>query len=105
MRETDDRPDASARGLRRSPESCTRSFSHACACGPVSEWRLLFPVLTVAESFNSALLSESKMLRFQQPAELTGGTLNGKVEARAGSDEIYGLVGEDADAPLLRSLA
>jgi hypothetical protein len=66
--------------------------------------RLLFPVLPVAESVDTALRPESKMLGFRQPAELTWGALNGKMETRTSPDEIHGFVVEDANAPILRLL-
>lgn len=47
---------------------------------------------------------ESKMLCFGQLAEFTRGTLDDKMEARTGPDEIHGLVAEEADASFLRFL-
>jgi len=69
--------------------------------GSTSEWRLLLLILTVAESFDPALLLESKMLGLRQSSEFAGGALDGKVEARIGPDEVHGLVVEEADASFL----
>lgn len=61
---------------------------------------ILVPVLPVAESFDSALLSEPKMLGFRESTELTRGRFDGKVEAQPGADEIHSRIVEGADASI-----